>query len=54
MDTPRKPTIYEALADKLGRIPTHLEQCDEVARILDDSAREIAEAGKTRRQRPAR
>ena len=51
MDTTRKPTIYEALAAKLGRIPTHREQCDEVVRILDDSAREIAETGKIRNQR---
>lgn len=27
-------TIYEALKHKLGREPTHREQCDEVKRIL--------------------
>lgn len=30
----RKPTIYEALATRLGREPTHSEQCEEVKRIL--------------------
>lgn len=30
----RKPTIYEALAERLGREPTHAEQCEEVKRIL--------------------
>ena len=33
----RKPTIYEVLVTKLGRVPTHREQCDEVARILREA-----------------
>ena len=30
----RKPTIYEVLANKLGRAPTYNEQVEEVKRIL--------------------
>jgi len=30
----RNPTIYEVLRTKLGREPTHAEQCAEVKRIL--------------------
>lgn len=30
----RQPTIWQALAAKLGRAPTHREACDEVARII--------------------
>ena len=30
----RKPTIWEALAEKLGREPTNAEACAEVRRIL--------------------
>jgi hypothetical protein len=29
-----KPTIWEALREKLGREPTHTEACDEVRRII--------------------
>jgi hypothetical protein len=29
----RSPTIWEALAAKLGREPTHREACDEVAHV---------------------
>jgi hypothetical protein len=36
MTKERKPTIWEALAAKLGREPTHKEACDEVRRILFD------------------
>lgn len=32
----RQPTIWEALADKLGREPTRAEAVAEVRRILDD------------------
>ena len=32
-----KPTIWQALADKLGRDPTHAEACAEVKRILTES-----------------
>jgi hypothetical protein len=34
MPKARKPTIYEALRDKLGREPTHAELCADVRRIL--------------------
>lgn len=30
----RKPTIWEALATRLGREPSHAEACAEVRRIL--------------------
>ena len=40
----RKPTIWEALARKLGREPTHREACDEVKRILRKGAEERAGA----------
>jgi len=33
----RPPTIWQALADKLGREPTHAEACAEVKRILTES-----------------
>ena len=46
-----KPTIAEALAEKLGREPTHRELCDEVARILDESTADLAAEGKLRHQR---
>lgn len=36
----RDPTIWEALAAKLGREPTHCEACDEVKRILREAAEE--------------
>lgn len=32
----RKPTIYEALRDKLGREPTNAELKEEVKRILSE------------------
>lgn len=32
----RKPTIYEALKQKLGREPTHKELVEEVKRILKE------------------
>lgn len=34
----RKPTISEALAARLGRAPTHAEECAEVRRILSCAA----------------
>lgn len=49
----RKPTIWEALAARLGREPTHKEACDEVRRILEESTRERAEQGKMKHQRKA-
>jgi len=36
----RKPTIWEALAEKLGREPTNKEASDEVKRILNEAAQE--------------
>lgn len=36
----RKPTIWEALAERLGREPTHREACAEVKRILREAAEE--------------
>ena len=41
----RRPTIWEALAKKLGREPTHAEACAEVRRILDEGLVERAERG---------
>ena len=42
----RKPTIYEALAAKLKREPTHAELKAEVQRILNDGLIEMAEKRK--------
>ena len=36
----RKPTIWEALAEKLGREPTNKEASDEVKRILREASEE--------------
>ena len=47
----RKPTIYEAMRAKLGREPTHREQCDEVRRILAEGAQELAARGRLRHQK---
>lgn len=47
----RKPTIYEALRDKLGREPTNAELKADVSRILDESLVERAAAGKLSHQR---
>lgn len=46
-----KPTIYEALKEKLGREPTHTELIDDVKRILNESLVERAEQGKLAHQR---
>jgi len=37
----QKKTISEVLQDKLGRIPTHTELCDDVKRILKEAASEV-------------
>ena len=42
----RKPTIHEALTEKLGREPTHSEACEEVKRILQEASYERAARGK--------
>lgn len=47
----RKPTIYEALVDKLGRIPTNAELKADVERILEESLVERATQGRTQYQR---
>ncbi len=47
----RKPTIYEALATKLGREPTPAELKADFNRILQDGLIEMAEQGKMRHQR---
>ncbi len=47
----RKTTIYEALEIKLGRPPTHTEQCEDVKRILNEGERERAEQGKLQHQK---
>ena len=47
----RKPTIWEALADRLGREPTHAEACAEVRRILTEGLVDLAECGALPHQR---
>jgi hypothetical protein len=44
----RKPTIWQALASKLGREPSHAEACAEVKRILSEAsdAKLIEQAGR--------
>lgn len=49
----RKPTVWEALAAKLGREPTHAEACADVNRILEECLIERAEKGKLAHQRRA-
>ena len=49
----RKPTIYEALAAKLGREPSNAELKADVQRILDDGLIEMAGKGKLKHQRRA-
>lgn len=51
---PLKPTIYQALADKLGRIPTNAEIKADIQRILSEGLIELAEKGKLRHQRMVR
>lgn len=50
-EDPRRPSIYEALRNKLGREPTRDELRAEFNRILEDAQRERAEAGKMAHQR---
>ncbi len=47
----RKPTIYEALAAKLGREPTNAELSADVRRILSEATIERATVGKLQHQR---
>lgn len=47
----QNPTIWEALAAKLGREPTNREACAEVKRILSEGTAERAAQGKLSWQR---
>jgi hypothetical protein len=47
----RKPTIYEALVEKLGRNPTHEEIKADCKRIMQNGLIEAAEQGKLKHQR---
>lgn len=47
----RKPTIFEALQTKLGRIPTNAEIKADIQRILREGLEELATKGKLRYQR---
>lgn len=47
-------TIWQALAERLGREPSHAEACAEVRRILSDVTIERATAGKLPHQRKRR
>ncbi len=47
----RKPTIYEALAARLGREPSNKELTAEVKRILSEAYVELAQRGKLKHQR---
>src|ERR1700679_1873062 len=47
----RKPTIYEALAAKLGRAPTNAELKADVERIKHEAFNEMAAKGKLPHQR---
>jgi len=46
-----KKTIYAALAEKLGRAPTHAEIKADVERILNEAMVERAMRGQLRHQR---
>ena len=46
-----KPTIYQALAEKLGRAPSNEELKAEVNRIKDEALVDLASKGKLRFQR---
>lgn len=47
----RKPTIYEALRDKLGREPTASELVAEVKRIMSEVKIDLATHGKLPHQK---
>lgn len=47
----KQPTIYEALAAKLGREPTPAELKADFERILTESMQERAAAGKLKHQK---
>jgi hypothetical protein len=52
--TSRKPTIYEALWEKLGRMPTNDELRADVERIKTSALVETATRGKLRHQQRRR
>jgi hypothetical protein len=52
-DSMIRQTIYQALAEKLGRTPTHEEIKADVKRILQESLVELASKGKLGFQRAA-
>lgn len=47
----RKPTIYEALRQKLGRAPTNAELKADVQRILTEATQDQASRGRLKHQR---
>lgn len=47
----RKPTIYEALFIKLGRLPTNIEIKADVDRIKEEAYVMVASKGKLSHQR---
>jgi hypothetical protein len=47
----RRETIWEALANELGRQPTHKEACEKVRNILEEGLIERAERGALPHQR---
>jgi hypothetical protein len=49
--THRKPTIYQALILKLGRVPTDAEIKADVDRIKTEALCELAAVGKLKHQR---
>lgn len=49
-----RPTIWEALAAKLGREPTHAEAVADVRRILEESMVDLAAKGRLPHQRKGR
>lgn len=48
---PNPNTIWNKLAAKLGREPTHAEACAEVRRIKQGATTDLATQGKLRHQR---
>ena len=50
----RKPTIFEALAERLGRLPTNAELKAEVGRIKTEALVEAATRGELPHQRKRR
>lgn len=51
MELMRKPTIYEALMARLGRVPTNEELRADVTRIKREVIQQLAAQGKLPHQR---